>query len=60
MALYQVRFLAHSEEVFGREQFEAEDDASAIEHARQRLKSPWGKAHEIWHADRLVHRENYK
>lgn len=60
MVLYRAHFLAHSGKRFGVEHFDAEDDEAAIAHARKHLSSPWGKEHEVWQADRLVHREIYK
>jgi hypothetical protein len=60
MALYEARFLTHGNEVFGREQFEAEHDDAARDYTNRVLRTPVGKGHEIWHGDRLVHREIYR
>ena len=60
MGKYFVHFMTHGGKVFGSERFAAGDDQSAVEYARTRLKSPFGKGHEIWQGDRLVHQEDYK
>ena len=57
MPLYQARFNAHSDNVFGSTNFEAEHDKSAKDHANRFLRTGIGKGHEIWDGDRLVHRE---
>jgi hypothetical protein len=59
MFAYRAHYLAHSGELYGVEHFDAENDAAAIEYANKQLRSPWGRGHEIWHEDRLVHREIY-
>ena len=52
--------MTHGNDVFGVEQFEAEHDEAAKKHANRVLRTNFGKGHEIWHGDRLVHREIYK
>jgi hypothetical protein len=59
MSCYQVHFFTHAGTVFGTAPFEAEDDASALQHAREKLKSPWGKGHEVWQGNRLLGGETY-
>lgn len=59
MALYEARFIDHGGRVFGREPFEAEHDDAAKSYANRMLKTGFGKGHEIWRGDRLVHREIY-
>jgi hypothetical protein len=58
--LYRAHFFSHAGDRFGSEQFRAADDQQAIEHARRNLRSPWGKGHEIWQDNRIVHREIYE
>lgn len=59
MMVYRIRFLTHGDERFGAEQFEADSDQSAISQALRNHKSPWGRGHEIWQGERLVHVETY-
>jgi hypothetical protein len=60
MPQYEARFITHSDAVFGSTNFEAEHDEAAKSHANRLLRTNIGKGHEIWHGDRLVHREIYK
>lgn len=59
MPEYRAQFFKHSGQPFGGERFHAANDEAAIRFARSQLMSPWGKGHEIWQGDRLVHRELY-
>jgi hypothetical protein len=60
MPLYSAHFLSHTDETLGVQHYQAADDDTAIRYASDVLRSPWGKGHEIWQGDRLVHREVYK
>ena len=58
MAGYRVFFLGHDDHIEEREEYEAADDAAAIDAARvffQERGSSFG--FEVWRLDRLVHRE---
>ena len=57
---YVAKFFDHRDQLFGWEPFDAEHDEAAKNYANRMLKSPFGKGHEIWHDDRLVHRELYE
>jgi hypothetical protein len=57
--LYEARFIDHRDEVFSTQTFGAEHDQAARDYAHRMLKTGYGKGHEIWHGDRLVHREIY-
>ena len=59
MPTYEVRFLNFKERVLGREVFIATDDDAAIIHVNKVLRSPFGRGHEIWWGEQLVHREEY-
>jgi hypothetical protein len=58
--LYEARFIDHNDDVFATQLFGAENDGAAQDYAHKRLKTPFGKGHEVWQGDRLVHREIYK
>jgi hypothetical protein len=60
MERYRTHYLTHAGATYGLEQFDAADDAAAIEYAKKKLSSPWAMGHEIWHGDRFVHREIYE
>jgi hypothetical protein len=59
MALYEARFIDYRYQVFAAQVFGAEHDDAAKAYANRILKTSFGKGHEIWHGDRLVHREIY-
>ena len=59
MVLYQVRFFNHGDHTVGSDSLRAADDDDAIRRARIRFTSPFGRGHEIWDGERLVHREIY-
>ena len=60
MAEYKVRFFNHGNHTVGSVSFNADTDANAQHYAAQVLRSPFGRGHEIWEAERLVHREVYE
>ena len=60
MALYKLRFFNHGDHTVGTDHFRAENDEEAKRHARDMLKTPFGRGHEIWDGERLVHREVYE
>ena len=59
MILYQVRFFNHGDHTVGSDTLRAASDEDAILRARIRFTSPFGRGHEIWDGERLVHREIY-
>lgn len=59
MAQYQVRFFNHGNHTIGSDHFHADDDDTAKRYALRLLASPFGKGHEIWEGERMVHREIY-
>jgi hypothetical protein len=59
MGQYEVRFFNHGDYTMGSDHFHAENDDVAIRYTARLLKSPFGKGHEIWDGERLVHRELY-
>jgi hypothetical protein len=59
MPLYEAKFIDHRNEVFGSQMFGAEHDQAARDYALRVLKTRFGKGHEIWQGERLVHREIY-
>lgn len=59
-ALYEARFIDHRDEVFSTQQFKADHDEAAKDYANKVLKTTFGKGHEIWHGERLVHKEAYR
>jgi hypothetical protein len=60
MARYEVRYFNHGNHLCGSQPFEAENDIAAIRHCKEKLKSPFGKGHEIWQDERFVYRESYR
>jgi hypothetical protein len=57
MALYLLEFVDHGGNAFSTHEIEHDDDESAIEHAH-RLHAPnIGAGFDLWHGDRLVHRD---
>lgn len=60
MAQYEVRFFNHGDHPVGSASFHADNDDIAKRYALRLLSSPFGKGHEIWDGDRLVHREIYR
>ena len=60
MGKYKVRFFNHGDHTVGSVSLDADTDANAQHYAAQILRSPFGRGHEIWEGDRLVHREIYK
>lgn len=57
--LYEARFIDHPDEVFATQVFGADHDEAAKAYANRMLRTRFGKGHEIWHGDRLVHKELY-
>lgn len=51
---YHVIYLTHGDDVYGHTSFDASNDEAAKEHARQFLRSPFGKGYEIWQGERLI------
>jgi glyoxylase-like metal-dependent hydrolase (beta-lactamase superfamily II) len=60
MGLYRAHFVNHADHIFGVSHFDAEHDEAAIAHARQVFRSGIGKGYEIWHEDRLVHKQTHR
>ncbi len=58
MRVYAIHFLTHGGDVFAVEWVQAENDEAAQRHA-QRLRTRFGKGHEIWEGDRLVAKTDY-
>ena len=56
--VYAIHFLTHGGDVFAVEWVQAADDEAAQQHAK-RLRTPFGKGHEIWEGDRLVAKMDY-
>lgn len=59
MGLYKLRYFNHGDFTVGTDHFRAGSDDEAIRYARDMLKTPFGRGHEIWDGERLVHRELY-
>jgi hypothetical protein len=59
MAQYEIRFFNHGDLAIGTDHFRAEGDDLAICFAARLLRNPFGRAHEFWDGERLVHREMY-
>jgi hypothetical protein len=58
MKLYGIHFLTHGSDVFAVELVSAENDEAAKKQA-DRLRTRFGKGHEIWDGDRLVEKVDY-
>jgi len=58
MKLYGIHFLTHGNDIFAVEWVNAECDEAAKKQA-ERLRTGFGKGHEIWDHDRLVDKVNY-
>ena len=58
-AQYEVRFFNHGGHTIGTAYILADDDDDARRYALRVLQSPFGRGHEIWQGERLVHREMY-
>ena len=56
---YEVRFFNHGGYTVGTAYVRAESDEEAIRYALRVLQNPFGRGHEIWQGERLVHREMY-
>ena len=57
MPLYRVHFVDHGDNVYSTDHFESDDDERAIAHARRLNVPSIGAGFELWHGERLVHRE---
>jgi len=60
MALYRIHFVTHSDDIFGTEYFDSEEDTQAINQAFSVYRSGIGKGYEVWQGDRHVHTEVYR
>jgi hypothetical protein len=58
MKVYGIRFLTHGGDVFAVEWVQVENDEAAKKHAL-RLRTRFGKGHEIWEGNRLVEKFDY-
>lgn len=59
MPLYEARFIDFRGEVFSSQPFSADHDEGAKGYAQKILKTRFGKGHEVWDGQRLVHKETY-
>lgn len=58
MKTYGIHFLTHGGDVFAVEWVRAEDDEGAQKHG-ERLRTRFGKGHEVWEGNRLVAKVDY-
>ena len=60
MVQYEIRFFNYSDLVIGTDHFRAETDDIAKGFAARIFRNPFGRGHELWDGERLVHRELYR